>query len=46
MVFFDAIVPLYPKLRLTAEELVGFGVALFFMVKFFAQDEDSLYVDP
>jgi len=46
MVFSDAIVPLYPKLRLTAEELVGFGVDLSPTIRFLAREEDNLYVDP
>ena len=46
MVFSDAIVPLYPKLRLTAEELVGFGVDLSPTVRFLTRAEDNLYVDP
>lgn len=46
MVFSEAIVPLYPKLRLTAEELVGFAVDLSPTVRFLAQDEHNVYVDP
>jgi hypothetical protein len=46
MVFSEAIVPLYPKLRLTAEELVGFGVDLSPTVRFLARDDRSLYVEP
>lgn len=46
MVFSDAIVPLYPKLRLTAEELVGFAVDFSPTVRFLAQDEHNVYVEP
>jgi hypothetical protein len=46
MVFADAIVPLYPKLRLTAEELVGFGVDLSPTVRFLAGAEDDVHVEP
>lgn len=46
MVFLDAIVPLYPKLRLTAEELIGFGVDLAPVIKFLAADELDLFVEP
>lgn len=46
MVFSDAIVPLYPKLRLTAEELVEFGIDLSPTVRFLAGGEDDLYVEP
>ncbi len=47
MTFWDAIVPLYPKLRLTAEELVGFGIDLSPLVKFLSRSEArDLYVEP
>lgn len=46
MVFSEAIVPLYPKLRLTAEELVGFAVDLSPTVRFLAHDDPSVYVEP
>ncbi len=46
MVFSEAIVPLYPKLRLTAEELVGFAVDLSPTVRFLSHDAPDLYVEP
>jgi hypothetical protein len=46
MVFADAIVPLYPKLRLTAEELVEFGIDLSPTVRFLANGEENLHVEP
>lgn len=47
MSFWDAIVPLYPKLRLTAEELIEFGIALFPLVKFLLQsDEEGIHAEP
>lgn len=45
MVFADAIVPLYPKLRLTAEELVEFGIDLAPTVRYLAGGGDALNVD-
>ena len=44
MLFLDAIVPLYPKLRLTAEELIAFGIDLSPVVRYLAKD-DGLRVD-
>jgi hypothetical protein len=49
MRFCDAIVPLYPKLRLTAEELVDFGIDLSRVVKFLAragETHESIYIEP
>ncbi len=46
MVFCDAIVPLYPKLRLTAEELVGFALDLAPTVKFLAREREAIHVEP
>lgn len=46
MVFSDAIVPLYPKLRLTAEELVGFAVALSPTIRYLARGDETLHVEP
>lgn len=46
MVFWDAIVPLYPKLRLTAEELIAYAIDLAPAVRFLAQDEANLHVRP
>ena len=46
MVFSEAIVPLYPKLRLTAEELIGFGVDLSPTVRFLARDDSNVYAEP
>lgn len=45
MVFSDALVPLYPKLRLTAEELVEFSLDLCPAIRYLAQS-DSLYLEP
>ncbi len=45
MVFSEAIVPLYPKLRLTAEELIGFAVDFSPVVRFLARDDESLRVE-
>ncbi|TMQ09586.1 MAG: hypothetical protein E6J91_29925 [Deltaproteobacteria bacterium] len=44
MVFCDAIVPLYPKLRLTAEELIAYAIDLSPTVRFLARDEVNLHV--
>ena len=46
MVFSEAIVPLYPKLRLTAEELIGFGIDLSPTVRFLARDDSNVYAEP
>jgi hypothetical protein len=46
MVFSEAIVPLYPKLRLTAEELIGFGVDLSPTVRFLSRDNRDVYAEP
>jgi hypothetical protein len=46
MVFSDAIVPLYPKLRLTAEELVGFAVDLSPTIRYLARGDETLRVEP
>jgi hypothetical protein len=44
MVFWDAIVPLYPKLRLTAEELIAYAIDLSPAVRFLARDDANLHV--
>jgi hypothetical protein len=46
MTFLDAIVPLYPKLRLTAEELLEFSVDLFPPVRVLAGQRDDVYAEP
>lgn len=44
MVFWDAIVPLYPKLRLTAEELIAYAIDLSPAVRFLAREDANLHV--
>ncbi len=48
MTFSEALVPLYPKLRLTAEELVEFAFDMLPPVSFLVGEENanSLYVEP
>ena len=48
MVFWDALVPLYPKLRLTAEELIQLGFLVLPIIARLAGDgsEDNLYIEP
>lgn len=45
MVFLDALVPLYPKLRMTAEELVEYSLELRPPLRLLS-GEDDLYVEP
>jgi hypothetical protein len=48
MGFWDALVPLYPKLRLTAEELIQLGFLVLPLIARLAGEdsEDSLFVEP